>query len=237
MPHYGPLRDVGVSGDIDDIRGTTVYGLEDEKIGKIDDVIVDHETGQVRYAVVDSGGWLKSHKFLVPADRIAARGDKDDEFVVPVTKQQIENFPPYDEKLLKSEADWATFDADYSKSWHASPVQHRHGSDRNITPAEPSGTASSSGSTGGTGERQVTGADLTPQRLANKFSDPTPSGQKTTMRPQGTASRAEDASYGTSSLAPRWSGVVERVRGNWNTTRKQCSRCAGTGSEIERNVA
>jgi sporulation protein YlmC with PRC-barrel domain len=230
MPHYGTLRDIGASGDIDEIRGTTVYGLEDEKIGKIDDVIVDHDSGDVRYAVVDSGGWLKSHKFLVPADRISPRGDKDDEFVVPVTKQQIEAFPPYDESLLKSEGDWATFDADYKKGWHDAPVQHQHGSDRNITPAGPVAGA-------GGAQREITGADVTPQRLADKFSDATPGGQRTTLRPAGTAARAEEASAGTASLAPRWSNFRQRVRNDWSTSRKQCGRCAGTGSEIERNVA
>ena len=235
MPHFGTLRDVGVGGDIDDIRGTTVYGLEDEKIGKIDDVIVDHDTGEVRYAVVDSGGWLKSHKFLVPADRIARRGDKDDEFVVPVTKQQIEAFPPYDESLLKSEGDWATFDADYKANWHDGPVLHQHGSDHNITPAGPI-AGSGQGSTGGS-EREISAADVTPQRIVDKFNDPTPTGQRTTLRPAGTAARAEDASAGTQSLAPRWSNFRDRVRNDWANTRKRCGRCEGVGPEIERNVA
>ena len=65
MAHYGMLRDYRFSEDVDDVRGATIYGLEDEKIGKIDDVIFDHSSGQIRYAVVDSGGWLKSKKFLV----------------------------------------------------------------------------------------------------------------------------------------------------------------------------
>jgi len=52
----------------DDIRGATVYGLEDEKLGEIDDLIFDHSTMEIRYVVVDSGGWLPSRKFLLPAD-------------------------------------------------------------------------------------------------------------------------------------------------------------------------
>jgi sporulation protein YlmC with PRC-barrel domain len=237
MPHYGTLNDVAGSTDIEDIKGATVYGLEDEKIGKIDDVIVDHETGEVRYAVVDSGGWLKSHKFLVPADRLGARGGKDDEFVVPVTKQQIENFPPYDEKLLNSEADWATFDADYKKGWHANPVLHQAGSDRIITPQQPARSGASGSSLQGQ-EEGIPASDLYPERIADKFSDATPGGQKLTMRPQGTVSRAEDAAYGSSeNLAPRWTSFRERVRQNWGNTRKQCGRCADTGQEIDRDVA
>ena len=33
MAHYGMLRDYRFSEDVDDVRGATVYGLEDEKIG------------------------------------------------------------------------------------------------------------------------------------------------------------------------------------------------------------
>jgi sporulation protein YlmC with PRC-barrel domain len=38
----------------EDIRGAKVYGRNDEKPGKIDDVIFDHETGAIQYVVVDT---------------------------------------------------------------------------------------------------------------------------------------------------------------------------------------
>jgi uncharacterized protein YrrD len=69
MPHYGTLRDyhfTDVDEATDDIRGAKVYGLNDEKLGKIDDVIFDHSTGDIRYVVVDTGGLLSSKKFIVP---------------------------------------------------------------------------------------------------------------------------------------------------------------------------
>ncbi len=48
MTHFGTLRDyrfTDVDEATDDIRGAKVYGLDDEKLGKIDDVIFDHATG------------------------------------------------------------------------------------------------------------------------------------------------------------------------------------------------
>ena len=44
MPHYGLLRDYRFDdeGAAEDIRGSKIYGLDDEKLGKIDDVIFDH---------------------------------------------------------------------------------------------------------------------------------------------------------------------------------------------------
>lgn len=69
MAHYGTLRDYRFQDTDkirDDIRGSKVYGINDEKLGKIDDVIFDHTMGTIRYAVVDTGGWLSSKKFIVP---------------------------------------------------------------------------------------------------------------------------------------------------------------------------
>src|ERR1700756_4592052 len=72
MAHYGTLRDTLVGEANEDIRGSHLYGLNDEKLGKIDDVIFDHSTGDIHYAVVDTGGWLHSKKFLVPANALRA---------------------------------------------------------------------------------------------------------------------------------------------------------------------
>lgn len=54
MAHYGTLKDFRVADAAEDIRGSHLYGLEDEKLGKIDDVIFDHSTGNIRYVVVDT---------------------------------------------------------------------------------------------------------------------------------------------------------------------------------------
>ena len=90
MDHYGMLRDYRFSDDVDDIRGASLYGADDDKLGKIDDVIFDHATGTIQYAVVDTGGWLSSKKFLVPADRIHPDAKNKDDFAIDATKQQIE---------------------------------------------------------------------------------------------------------------------------------------------------
>src|SRR5205085_750646 len=68
MAHYGLLRDYRFEdlNTEDDIRGSNVYGRNDEKLGKIDDVIFDHATGSIRFVVVDTGGWFTHKKFLVP---------------------------------------------------------------------------------------------------------------------------------------------------------------------------
>ena len=116
MSHFGTLRDFRFENSTDDIRGAALYGRDDEKLGKIKDVIFDHGSGLLRYAVVDTGGWLKSKLFLVPAERIRPRNDKEDEYSAALSKQQIENFPPYDENTLSDDRRWDAYEREYRGS-------------------------------------------------------------------------------------------------------------------------
>ena len=77
----------------EDVRGSSVYGRDDEKLGKIDDVIFDHSSGNMQYVVIDTGGWLSSKKFIVPPDRLRASAKHEDDFQMTATKKQIEAFP------------------------------------------------------------------------------------------------------------------------------------------------
>src|SRR5690242_9975138 len=104
MPHFGMLRDYRFSDDVDDIRGATLYGAGHEKLGKIDDVIFDHASGTIQYAVVDTGGWLSSKKFLVPADLIRPDEKTKDDFYMDATQERIEALPKYDENTVSTDA-------------------------------------------------------------------------------------------------------------------------------------
>lgn len=134
MSHYGLLKDYRLRETAEDIRGTTLYGLQDEKLGKIDDVIFDHTTGDIGYVVVDTGGWLTTKKFIVPAERLHASTKHEDDFASDLTKEQIEAFPPYSEKDLESDEHWKDYEKRYRSKWETHPVMHRKETDRNITP-------------------------------------------------------------------------------------------------------
>src|SRR5947208_10687537 len=133
MAQHGMLRDYRFTDASEDIRGAKLYGVNDEKLGKIDDVIFDHATGVIRYVVVDTGGWLSTKKFLVPAERLRASSKHQDDFQVDLSKQQIEGFPPYDEAHLESDEQWADYEGRYRSKWETNPVMHRAETDRNIT--------------------------------------------------------------------------------------------------------
>jgi hypothetical protein len=134
MAQNGLLGSYRFTDATEDIRGSKLYGLNDEKLGKIDDVIFDHFTGLIRYVVVDTGGWLTTKKFIVPVDRLRVSAEHKDDFSVPLTKEQVESFPPYQEVDLESDAQWSDYEGRYRSKWEADPVMHRAGTDRNITP-------------------------------------------------------------------------------------------------------
>ena len=114
---YSTLRDYRFNKDIDDIRGSSVYGPGDEKLGKIDDVIFDSDNGQIRYLVVDTGGWLSSRRFLVPPEELQPSANHDNDFAVNMTKAQIERFPALDEKVIEDKQKFENYDKSYRSSW------------------------------------------------------------------------------------------------------------------------
>lgn len=186
MAHFGTLRDYQFAQNAGDIRGAELYGANDEKLGKIDDVIFDHTSGSLRYAVVDTGGWLHSKKFLVPTNQIFARLKHEDDFAVNLTKEQIERFPVYDDKTTERHKDFRDYEQRYHKEYTtAGDVMHRDWSTHLLTPEAGEMPAA-------TGSMDTSGLNVTPNRIADKFGDTAPDPNKTRMRPAGLAARAED---------------------------------------------
>ncbi len=148
MTRYGTLGDYRFSNTQEaaiDIRGSKVYGPGDEKLGEIDDVIFNEATGGVVYIVVDTGGWLKSKRFIVPPEQVRPSVQHENDFLVDLTKQQIESFPAYDGGELTSEEKWADYERRYRSKWVDGPVMHREGTDRNITPTTKQQVGAGSG--------------------------------------------------------------------------------------------
>ncbi len=227
MAHYGTLKNTVIGEAGEDIRGAHLYGINDEKLGKIDDVVFDHSTGDIRYAVIDTGGWLSSKKFLVPAERLRASSKHNDDFEADLTKQQVEGFPPYNESDLESESKWSGYERDYRAKWVADPVMHRAETDRNVTPTT----------------KQTTGNIQSEDAAARAHGQPVPP----RMQPVSTSSARADveaASRPTGRVVPAGTDTVvissnaEGIGGRFDTfqsrlreRRKEavasCETCAG----------
>jgi hypothetical protein len=226
MAHYGILKDARIGEAADDIRGSHLYGLNDEKLGKIDDVIFDHSTGSIRYVVVDTGGWLSSKKFIIPADALRASTRHNNDFEASLDKRQVESFPPYNESDLDSESKWAGYEGRYRSKWVADPVMHRAETDRNITPTTQQASGNPVSEQGAaraqgwqTGSKPPVGAGT---RRAD-LDSPSPTTDR--VVPAGTDSVV--ISNSAVGIGGRWDTFQSRLRERRKEAVSGCDTCSG----------
>ena len=184
MPHYGVLRDYKFE-DVQDVRGAEVYSVNDEKLGTIDDIIFDHSTGEIRYAVVDTGGWLKSKRFLVPINRIEPYGNHEDKFYAELDKERIQMLPEFNDETLKSESQWKDYESSYHDRWNEGTVMYNKDTGHIVTPPlnEVEGTRTEPLSV--EAKRSLM-RDFTPEKMGKRdeLLGVAPSGDDVTLRPK-----------------------------------------------------
>ena len=76
------------------VIGTSVYNPEGEKIGKVEDVVLDKLSNNIMFAVVGFGGFLGLNEKYHPVpwsalDYVESEGS----YVVPFTKEQLQAAP------------------------------------------------------------------------------------------------------------------------------------------------
>ncbi len=98
-----------------DLRGTNVYGPNNEKLGKVDDALIDDRSGDLRYLVVDAG-WLQSRRFVLPAGQVYAFGEGDDLYA-NLRQQDAQDLPEFRDDTLASDATFANYESDYRRLW------------------------------------------------------------------------------------------------------------------------
>ena len=91
---------------VEKIIGSKVINLKGETIGKIENLVVDIDTGRIVYAVLESGGfWGVGDKlFPVPWKSLAAL-PSEGIFFLNQSKEQMEKAPAFDKKNLPNMGD------------------------------------------------------------------------------------------------------------------------------------
>jgi sporulation protein YlmC with PRC-barrel domain len=80
----------------DRVEGTSVYNDAGDKLGSIDDLMIDKRSGQVRYAVLEFGGFLGMGTDRYPLPWNILKYDTSKEgYVVPLDKTRLEKAPHY----------------------------------------------------------------------------------------------------------------------------------------------
>jgi sporulation protein YlmC with PRC-barrel domain len=81
----------------DRVEGTSVYNLSGDKLGSIETLMVDKQSGQVRYAVLSFGGFLGMGTERYPLPWSSLQYDtSQDGYVVNIDKKMLEDAPSYD---------------------------------------------------------------------------------------------------------------------------------------------
>lgn len=80
----------------DRVDGTTVYGADNEKIGKVDKLLIDKRGGNVTDVIISAGGFLGigDEKHSIPWSKL----DYDTErggYRIDVTKEQLMDAPRF----------------------------------------------------------------------------------------------------------------------------------------------
>ncbi len=186
MPHYGILREYKLE-EVDDVRGAEVYGVNDEKLGTIDDVIFDHSNGEIRYIVLRTGGLLGGKRIMVPSNRIEPYGNHEDKFYAELDKDRLEMLPEFSDEALKSETGWADFEKQYEDRWNDGAVMYNKDTGRIVTPAPGETVQEGSGRPLSQQAKESLNRDFTPQRMGKRdeLLGVADSGTgKTTLQPQ-----------------------------------------------------
>ena len=79
------------------ITGEDVRNDTGEDLGKIEDIMIDVDTGRIAYAVLSFGGFLGigDKYFAIPWESLRVSMDGN-EFILDVPKEKLENAPGFD---------------------------------------------------------------------------------------------------------------------------------------------
>jgi sporulation protein YlmC with PRC-barrel domain len=95
----------------DKVEGTAVYNAAGDKLGSIDNLVIDKRSGLVRYAVLEFGGFLGigTDRYPVPWSMLTYDTEKDG-YVVPITAEQLGKAPRY------AQTEAPAYNDDYGRS-------------------------------------------------------------------------------------------------------------------------
>ena len=83
------------------VRGTNVYNDAGEKIGTVEDIVLDKQSNQIMFAALGFGGLLGVGEkyYPVPWSMLDYSEDKGG-YVLPINKESLEQAPNYELKDL-----------------------------------------------------------------------------------------------------------------------------------------
>jgi len=80
----------------DKVQGTNVYNMQGDKLGSIEDIVLDKVDGRVQYAVLSFGGFLGMGDKHYPLPWATLKYDTSKAgYMINLDKERLENAPAY----------------------------------------------------------------------------------------------------------------------------------------------
>jgi hypothetical protein len=120
MPREGAATGQPTLLSADTLTGDDVFNLQDEKLGTIEDIMLDTQQGKIRYAVLSCGGFLGmgDRLFAIPWSALTLDSEHK-RFTLDVDKERLKDAPGFDKDNWPSWSDstWsASVDSYYRTS-------------------------------------------------------------------------------------------------------------------------
>lgn len=95
--------DLELADTAQDVRGRATLDSAGEKVGKVEDLLVDEQARSVRFLEIASGGFLGMGKdrFIIPVD--AVKSVDQDAVHIGRERKYLSESPSYDPKLVANE--------------------------------------------------------------------------------------------------------------------------------------
>lgn len=109
-----------------DVSGHKIHATDEDKIGSVDDFIIDDDTWAIRYIVINTGNLFTGKKVLISPEWIDHISWDDSRVYINLTKEAIKESPEYsDESGLTRDYESSLFGY-YKKTpyWSPEPVSH-----------------------------------------------------------------------------------------------------------------
>jgi len=221
--HYATLRGHKFDEGADDIRGATVYGIGEQQLAKIDDVVFEHGSGKIKYLVANEG---HGRRVLVPVDHVRASIVNDRDFDSDFTIEDIDHLPVFDDEMLRHTNQWKNYvqlhrealkernqaaAREYAEGLADGPTV-RTSSNAKVTPIDRR-------------RRSDYVPDVTPQRMASVLTNTAQTPDKLYMVPIAGHSRGPAAEHRTADLGVRFSRYQERIRRDLSRMQEGCEEC------------
>lgn len=110
----------------DDVNDYKIHASDEDKIGHVDDFIIDDETWAIRYLIINTGNIFTGKKVLISPQWIDHISWDDSRVYINLTKETIKQSPEYSEESgLTRDYETSLFGY-YKKTpyWSAEPMTH-----------------------------------------------------------------------------------------------------------------